>query len=127
MMSWTSKYFSYDEMKCKCGCNQAPMDQQLMTTLDSIREAMGKPLIISSGYRCPNHPIEAKKSKPGAHATGKAADLAVEREDAYKVLMAALFMDIKRIGVQQKGSGRFIHLDTAGAEDGFPTPTVWSY
>jgi len=126
-MSWESKYFSYDEMKCKCGCDQAPMDQQLMTTLDNIRQALGKPIIISSGYRCPNHPIEAKKSKPGAHATGKAADLAVDREDAYKVLMAAFFMDIKRVGVQQKGSGRFIHLDTADAQDGFPSPTVWSY
>jgi uncharacterized protein YcbK (DUF882 family) len=103
------------------------MDQKLMSALDDIRQALGKPIIISSGYRCPNHPIEAKKSKPGAHATGKAADLAVQGEDAVNVMMAALFMEIKRIGVQQKGSGRFIHLDIADHEDGFPTPAIWSY
>lgn len=124
---WESKYFSYDEMKCKCGCDQAPMDQNFMLMLDSIREHYGKPIIISSGYRCPAHPIEAKKAKPGAHATGKAADLAVSGGDALGILGLALLSDIRRVGVQQKGEGRFIHLDICDEEDGFPTPALWSY
>ena len=126
-MSWTSKYFSYDEMKCKCGCGEAPMDNDFMYLLDSIREGMGKPLYISSGYRCANHPIEKKKLRPGAHSTGKAADLLVDGEDAQRVLLAALLLEFNRIGIQQKGSGRFIHLDTATEEDGFPAPALWSY
>jgi len=126
-MRWESKYFSFDEMKCKCGCDQAPMDQDFMDLLDNIRESFGKPLIISSGYRCHNHPIEAKKSKAGAHATGKAADLSVAGVDAQRVLLAAMLLDVNRLGVQQKGTGRFIHLDTCTEEDGFPTPAIWSY
>ena len=124
---WESKYFSYDEMKCKCGCDQAPMDQNFMHMLDSIREHYGKPIIISSGYRCPAHPIEAKKAKPGSHTTGKAADLAVSGGDAMQIMGLALLSDIRRVGVQQKGEGRFIHLDICDEEDGFPTPALWSY
>ena len=126
-MSWKSKYFSFDEMKCKCGCDQAPMDQEFMVLLDNIRESLAKPLIISSGYRCPNHPIEAKKAKPGAHATGKAADIAVAGVDAQRVLLAAMLLDVNRLGVQQKGTGRFIHVDTCTEEDGLPSPAIWSY
>ena len=126
-MSWQSKYFSFDEMKCKCGCDQAPMDQEFMDLLDTIRESLAKPLIISSGYRCHNHPIEAKKAKPGAHATGKAADLAVSGVDAQRVLLAAMILEVNRLGVQQKGAGRFIHIDTCTEADGLPSPAIWSY
>lgn len=126
-MSWTAKYFSYDEMKCKCGCEQAPMDQGFMNLLDDLRDAWGKPMTISSGYRCPNHPIEAKKAKAGAHASGKAADIAIEREEAHTMLRLVSLMEFSGIGVQQKGSGRFIHVDTMTSDDGFPRPTIWSY
>lgn len=126
-MSWTSEYFSEKEMACQCGCGESPMDQAFMDKLTQLRITYGKPIRISSGYRCPNHPIEAKKSKPGAHASAKAADLAVDREDAYDILSIAMDMGFEGIGVQQKGSGRFIHLDTCTQDDGFPRPTVWSY
>lgn len=126
-MAWAAKYFSEKELACQCGCNEAPIDEEFLFKLDALREAYGKPIIISSGYRCSNHPIEAKKSKPGSHASGKAADIAVSHEDAYNVLVIAIGLGFKRIGVQQKGSGRFIHLDTATAEEGFATPSIWSY
>ena len=124
---WESKYFSREEMKWKCGCDQAPMDQDFMLMILSTREHYGKPIIISSGYRCPAHPIEAKKAKPGSHTTGKAADLAVSGGDAMQIMGLALLSDIRRVGVQQKGEGRFIHLDICDEEDGFPTPALWSY
>lgn len=103
------------------------MNQDFMIRLDVLRKMYGKPLHVTSGYRCPNHPIEAKKASPGAHTTGKACDLGVDREDAYTILQLAFTLGFKRIGVNQKGNGRFIHIDTATAEDGFPEPTVWSY
>ena len=68
---------------------------------------------ITSGFRDVTHPIEAKKKKtPGAHTTGCAADIAVSREDAFDLLSLALTKGFTGIGIQQKGSGRFIHLDT---------------
>ena len=120
-------YFSEDEMRCQCGCGKYGMDKDFMTKLNYLREVYGKPLIVSSGYRCPDHPIEARKQSPGAHATGKAADLAVSGADAHKLLYLALEFGFSGVGVQQKGSGRFIHVDTCTKEEGFVRPTVWSY
>jgi uncharacterized protein YcbK (DUF882 family) len=104
------------------------MSPEFMDALDELREAYGKPLRVTSGYRCPEHPIEARKASAGAHSTGKAIDLAVDRGEAYEVLKLALAMDVfTGIGVQQKGSGRFIHLDACEEPEMSPRPTVWSY
>ena len=121
-----SKYFSDKEMACQ-HCGATKTDAAFMDALDSLREAYGKPMIVSSGYRCPNHPIEAKKATPGAHASGKAIDIAVSGADAVRLLYFALEFGFTGIGIQQKGSGRFIHLDICTADDGLPRPTIWSY
>lgn len=137
-MTWTAKYFTYNEMACKCGCGKAEMDQEFMDLLDSLRDILGKPIVITSGYRCPNHPAEKRKEKSGAHSKGKAADIAVMREDAMEVLSLVFrFNDAAKnaeiptftgIGIQQKGTSRFIHLDSCTmADDGLPRPTIWSY
>ena len=31
------------------------------------------------------------------------------------------------VGINQKGSSRFIHLDQLHEKDGYPRPTIWSY
>jgi zinc D-Ala-D-Ala carboxypeptidase len=126
MSDWSSPYFSEKELMCRCGCGQSPMDPEFVDRLTALREAYG-PLRITSGFRCPQHPIEAKKSKAGSHASGKAVDIGVDREAAYEVLRLAIEMGFKRVGINQKGSGRFIHIDSCTAEDGFPEPTIWSY
>ena len=61
---------------------------------------------------------------PGAHATGKAIDIAVSGERALRVIELALAAGVKRIGVNQKGAHRFIHLDVC---DEKTSPTIWSY
>jgi uncharacterized protein YcbK (DUF882 family) len=83
-------------------------------------------MTVTSGYRHPTHPIEAAKAAPGAHSTGRAVDIAVQGADAVRLIALAIAEGFTGIGVQQKGSGRFIHLDDlpSGA---FPRPTVWSY
>ena len=122
-----AKYFSDSEVSCS-HCGENKMSPEFMDALDTLREAYGKPLRVTSGYRCPEHPIEARKASAGAHSTGKAIDLAVGRGEAYELLKLALAMDVfTGIGVQQKGSGRFIHLDACEEPEMSPRPTVWSY
>ena len=72
-------------------------------------------------------PIEAKKAKPGSHASGRAVDIAVRGDKAVKLIKVAFEFGITGIGVQQKGGGRFIHLDDLKLEDGFARPNIWSY
>ena len=125
-MSWSSPYFTSEEMQCS-HTGLEKMDARFMEMLTELRVAYAKPLRVTSAYRDATHPIEAKKAKPGAHATGKAADIAVERGEAYEVLKLALDIGFTGIGVAQKGSGRFLHLDICEPEDGMIRPTVWSY
>ena len=131
-MSMLSKYFSEKEMQCKHTgiCEMSPT---FMEKLDRLREAFGAPLTVSSGFRHPTHPIENAKvlkgKKAGTHSTGRAADIVVSRGDAHKLLQLALASgDFTGIGVQQKGTSRFIHLDDLQEGEGYsPRPTVWSY
>jgi zinc D-Ala-D-Ala carboxypeptidase len=123
-MEW-SKYpnFKADEFKCShCGDNE--IKEELLDKLQALRSRYGKPMRITSGYRCPRHPIEAAKSAPGPHSSGLACDVGVEGADAHKLLGLALDAGFRGIGVQQKGTGRFLHLDLVSSPN---RPTVWSY
>lgn len=118
------KYFHQDEFRCQhCG-SLSGMDWAFANEIDALREKVGFPLILSSAYRCAEHPVEKRKDRPGSHATGRAVDIAATGDQALRVIAAALEMGFERVGVNQKGSGRFIHLDKA---HGFPAPAIWSY
>jgi len=120
------KYFTEDEMKCK-GSGTCKMDPQFMVKLDALRKKFGKPIIITSGYRSPEYNISIGGSKNSAHVQGKAADIAVSHADAYKIVGIAIELGFTGIGVSQKGSGRFIHVDTADNTAKQPRPHIWSY
>lgn len=118
--------FSKREFDCKA-TGENRMQASFMERLQQLRTAYGKPMPISSGYRSPKHPIEAKKPRPGAHSTGYACDVAVQGVDAVRLLTLALTLGFTGIGVQQKGGGRFIHLDTHPDAAHISRPAIWSY
>ncbi len=104
------------------------MQEAYLIEADRLRHRYGKPLIVTSGYRCPVHNAAVSHTgRTGPHTTGQAADFRVDRGDAYRLLKVALEMGFTGIGIQQKGGGRFIHLDTLPNDDGQPRPTIWSY
>jgi len=122
------KHFRITEFECRCGCGRVEMNLMFLNALDQLREKYGKPLVVTSGYRCPSYNSKVSSTGPtGPHTTGKAADLRVDRGDAYRLLKLALDAGFTGIGVQQKGGGRFIHLDLLNDAPGQPRPTVWSY
>jgi zinc D-Ala-D-Ala carboxypeptidase len=119
-----TQYFADYELACKCGCGELKFDPEFRLIIESIRSVCGFALPVSSGYRCENHPAEASKEKPGSHSRGVAVDFAVSHDRAFKVIQVALDHGIRRIGVNQKGSGRFIHIDV---DVTLPAPAIWSY
>lgn len=122
MTDWSVyKHFTRGEFACKCGCGRADMQPLFLGRLQALRMIWGKPMIITSGYRCPDHPVEKAKATPGAHNQGIAADIGVSGADAVALLRLALDANFTGIGVQQKGSGRFLHLDIR------EHPAIWSY
>lgn len=97
--------------------------------LEELRLRLGKPIIINSWYRSPEHPIESGKKNPGIHTTGLAVDIAVAGEDAYALIAAAFTLGFSGIGINQRGdwSKRFVHLDFGNRANRWPRPRVWSY
>ena len=120
--------FSFAELACQ-ETGECRMDPLTMDRLQLLRSQYGQPLIISSGYRSPEHKIEAAKpTGPGTHAKGRAIDVACAGVDAYKILTEALIVGFTGIGVMQKGESRFLHLDDLGpGEHSVPRPSIWSY
>jgi zinc D-Ala-D-Ala carboxypeptidase len=122
------KYFHPSEFACRCGCNENKIDSQFVEKLDALRAECGFPLLITSGYRCPKHNRTVSKTGDfGPHTTGHAVDIRVDRGRAYQVLGLAQKHGFTGIGVQQKGGGRYLHLDDLPNDIGQPRPTVWSY
>lgn len=127
------QYFSIEELRCHgttCGCGgQMQMSPIMMPKLVAVRRRVGFPMPIDSGYRCPRHNAEVSHTGiSGPHTTGHAVDVLVRGTDAFRLIEAAIAEGFTGIGVQQKGEGRYIHLDDLTQADGFASrPWVWSY
>ena len=102
------------------------MRVQFMNALYRLRSELDSPMVITSGYRSPEHSVEASKPKRGEHTYGMACDVACYGELAFRIVSLAPKFGFNRIGIKQRGdfSKRFIHL---GMSKEFPNPTVWSY
>lgn len=113
------KYFTESEFN-----EFEKMDPKLLEKLDQLREVYGYPIKLTSTYRSPDHPIEAKKAKPGEHAYGAAVDIAcVGGEATFKLVKAAIEVGFTRIGISRKNN--FVHVGVG--YDGAPPITIWTY
>ncbi len=126
-----NEYFSAKELRCQ-HTGEDGFDADFLELLTKIRIECDFSFPISSGYRSPKHPIEQRKERLGAHTTGKAVDILCSGEKAVEVVSVALANGISRIGVQQKGQNRFIHLDICTQDDfpdypNYPEEAIWSY
>lgn len=117
-MPITYKHFKLEEFDCRHTGKNA-MDPRFIEALDTLREKCGFPFRITSGYRDPSHPEEAKKAKPGTHSQGIAADIKVTNgADRYIIVQEALLLGFTGIGVAKT----FVHVDLRDT-----TPVLWTY
>jgi len=127
-MGISSKNFSEKELSCS-HCGENKMTQETVDALQGLRDAIGKPISLSSSYRCPVHNQNVSSTGPdGPHTTGKAIDISCSGKLAHEILSFAMIRSNtwKGIGISQKGKhkSRFIHLDTIEADN---RPWIWSY
>ena len=120
------RYFTYNEFNQKGmeGTGEIYMDRTFLSYLDALRHKCGFPLIVASGYRTPKYNDEVSSTGfTGPHTTGKAADIAVSRGNADKLLEMVYDMGcFTGKGLNQKGEGRFIHLDILEGPN-----RIWTY
>jgi zinc D-Ala-D-Ala carboxypeptidase len=123
----SSKHFTENELKCECGCGRAEMDADFMVKLEQIREYWGKPMLLSSAYRCPDHNKNVSSTgENGPHTTGKAVDILCYGNDALELIDLVTDVGINGLGLSQKGSfsSRFIHIDDIETGN---RPWAWTY
>ena len=115
----TYKFFRLEEFNCT-HTNRNEMDHEFLVKLDELRERVGFPFVITSGYRDATHPAEARKAEPGTgyHCQGLAADIKVSNGfERMNIVHEAIKMGFS-IGVART----FVHVD-----DRKTTPVMWTY
>lgn len=76
------KWFKLDEFKCHCGRCMLPAVAQthiealVEHVLDPVRQRLGRPVVVNSGYRCPGHNRAVGGVAHSQHLVGEAADIA---------------------------------------------------
>lgn len=107
--------------KANPSVNIEDLDPKMKDFVVKLEGTIGRELICTSGYRSPDHPIEAKKKKPGEHAEGLAIDVvAVGGTPVFEIVEAAIDLGCKRIGISRKSN--FIHLGLSNR-----VTSIWTY
>lgn len=113
---YNARFFSDNELRCKCGCFSLPqngMNEELLQRLDRLREIVGEPIHVSSGYRCSNHEIEAPRVEQrgygGQHWFGKAVDIYCDNLTMDE--LADLATSVGFRGVERNDLLDYVHVD----------------
>lgn len=103
--------FSSKEFECKC-CGKLVHDNRLSVALQAIRDRVGRPVRITSGYRCPKHNKAIGGAPASLHVSGEAADYQIS---GYSVIeMAAVAEsspDFRNGAVGMYPENQFVHAD----------------
>lgn len=73
-----TRHFKVREFACRDGSQVVFIDEYLYTILDILRQKIGKPVIITSGYRTPEWNAKCGGAKYSYHMRGMAADIRVD-------------------------------------------------
>ena len=122
-MENSSKNFPVYELRCKCSTckreKESKVDKEALDALQRVREDFGKAMVLTSAYRCSEHPDEAKKDRPGQHNKGVAFDIYVPwGRDRMRLVELALKHGFKGFGF----ANSFLHIDKRNGK-----LTSWTY
>ena len=92
------KWFKEKEFACKC-CGQLPLSTSsgqaprenvkalVREVLDPVREKLGMPIVVNSGYRCEKHNKDVGGVRNSQHLRGEAADIHCQDNERLKQLI----------------------------------------
>ena len=115
--------FDYYEFACKCGrCGVSGRNMKLdiVIALQVVRTLLNRPLVVTSGMRCPAHNKAVGGKDDSEHLTGEGADVEVlNSRDRYE-LFKLLVVNFDRIGI----GDTFIHVGISKTKT---QGVVWTY
>jgi len=103
-----SKHFHVDEFFSK-GNGDLKLNQELITRLESLRNKLGRPIHVVSGYRDPKYNKSVGGAMFSMHKYGRAADVTVSRRKLATIRAKAIECGFKGIGTYRKKG--FTHVD----------------
>ena len=105
-----SKHFNLREFQSP-DTGEVKINSKLIEKLELLRQRFGRPVIINSGYRTPEHNAKVGGSKNSLHVQGKAVD--IRKVEGYTIdEMAELAEEIGFDGIGKYNWG--IHVDIRG-------------
>lgn len=110
-----SANFKASEFLCKGSgcCTEGNVDEKLVEILQQIRDHFGKPVRISSAYRCPKWNKKVGGVSKSYHLSGRAADIKVDNTAPAEVAKFAESIGVLGIGLYDTDAdGHFVHIDT---------------
>lgn len=102
-----TEHFRLREFECPC-CRCVQVAPRLVYQLEELRGLWGRPVIITSGYRCADHNLWVKGVPNSLHMRGQAADIVVP--EAEQETVAAMARKAGFDSVILYGKRNFIHL-----------------
>lgn len=121
-MAKLTNNFSLQEFNSKCGRaipnSVMPNILQLAKNLQVLRDAVGKSITITSGYRSPEHNRKVGGAKDSQHVKGMAADIQIKGMTPKEVALVIEGL-IESGKMKQGGLGIYpswIHYDVRGTK-----------
>lgn len=111
---WTWKNFKPRELACK-GTGRIRLQRKALDGLQALREAVGKPMLIASAYRSPEHNAAVGGAKNSRHLQGDAFDVMMTGHDPATFEEAARRAGFQGFGYYPKSSPPFMHIDMGPA------------
>lgn len=109
-MRYRVEHFKPAEFLCPC-CGRGGIAAFLAYSLDELRRAWNMPILVNSGWRCPDHNLEVGGSANSRHKIGCAVDIRPTDEKLigpFQTLVGYMFG--RRDGWELKLYPRFVHL-----------------
>lgn len=101
--------FSPEELQSK-GDGLLYVDEGAMDSLQALRDDLGRPVIVFSAYRSPEHNRRVGGVVKSQHLLGRAFDVSTANHDPQELVDAAKRAGFKGVGWYKRMG--FIHLDT---------------
>ena len=109
---WRWKNFSPAEIACR-GTGQIKLHPEALDRLQALRNRLGKPLIVRSAYRSPEHNLAVGGAKASKHMDGTAFDIGMANHDPTAFEEAAREVGFLGFGYYPRSG--FMHVDLGPA------------
>lgn len=117
--AWRWKNFSAREIACR-KTGRVLVNEEALDKLQALRDRLGRPITITSGYRSPEHNRAVGGARGSKHLEGIAFDCRMDNHNPTEFVQAARSIGFKGIGTYPNSG--FVHIDDRDAEASWGEP-----